>query len=435
MKASKIIVIAAAAAAIGAAIPTVALMTFGSEKELPAMPSGKYEPVAVVTTAALPKETTAAATTYTTAAASTTAAEATAYTTAALTAAAPVQTTAAAVTTVAVTAAPVTEAPRTAAAQVTEAPKTAAAQETAAPQTESKPAPAPEQKPAAQPVPAMDGSTVTYKGKQFSTDITELDLSGKKISEAELPELKEIAAKLPNLQKLILCDCGLSNETLANLQNELGIRVVWRVKLGTKWSLRTDAVAFSVLIMDYSHVRMTSADLEVLKYCPDLLALDLGHQAITDLSKIAEYLPNLRLLILADNQISDLSPLANLHHLHYLELFVNRVTDLSPLSGLKELVDVNISYNPISDISPILNAPMMQRVWLEHTNVSADGVNQLRATYPEAKIVNIGKGSVDQGWRWGNARYEQMMKMWYGNFYGSEFQKFDDLAVSTGLRG
>ena len=30
MKASKIIVIAAAAAAIGAAIPTVALMTFGS---------------------------------------------------------------------------------------------------------------------------------------------------------------------------------------------------------------------------------------------------------------------------------------------------------------------------------------------------------------------------------------------------------------------
>ena len=96
MKASKFIVIAAAAAAIGAAIPTVALMTFGSEKELPAMPSGKYEPVAVVTTAALPKETTAAA--------STTAAEATAYTTAALTAAAPVQTTAAAVTTVAVTA-------------------------------------------------------------------------------------------------------------------------------------------------------------------------------------------------------------------------------------------------------------------------------------------------------------------------------------------
>ena len=252
----------------------------------------------------------------------------------------------------------------------------------------------------------------------------------------DLPALKELAAKFPNLQKLILCDCGLSNETLAAFQNEMnGVRVVWRVKLGTQWSLRTDAVAFSVLIMNYKHVRMTSKDLEVLKYCPDLLALDLGHQALTDLSKIPEYLPELRLLIIADNQVSDLSPLANLKHLHYLEIFVNRVKDLSPLAGLRELVDVNISYNPISDITPLLNSPMMQRIWLESTKVSQSGVDQLRAAYPEAKIVNIGKGSVDQGWRYGNARYEQMMNMWFNNYYGSEFQKYDDLAVTMGLRG
>lgn len=432
MKASKIIVIAAAAAAIGAAIPTVALMSFNGNKELPAMPSRDYKPMAVTTTAALMNETTTTAA-VTTAAANTTAAV-TNYTTAALTAAAPVQTTVAAVTTFSVTAAPATAAPQTAAAQITAAPQTVATQATAATQTEINPAPAPEKKPVAKAVPTEDGNSVTYKGKRYTTDMEVLDLSGTKLSEAELPELKETVAKFSNLKKLILCDCGLSNETLANLQNEIGIRVVWRVKLGTQWSLRTDAVAFSVLIMNYKHIRMTSADLEVLKYCPDLLALDLGHQAITDLSKIAEYLPNLRLLILADNQISDLSPLANLKHLHYLELFVNRVTDLSPLSGLKELVDVNISYNPISDVSPLLNAPMMQRVWLEHTNVNADGVNQLHETYPEAKIVNVGTGSVDQGWRWGNARYEQMMQMWYGDFYGDEFQKYDDLAVATGLR-
>ena len=411
MKASRFIAITTAAAAIGAFIPAITLIT--DRNDLPSMPSVKFNrPAAVTTTAELPNAaaaTTAAVPAVPSAAA--TAAEIT-YTTAALDAE-PEETTAVQTMTVSFTT--TVAVPQTTAALVTET------------------------NPAAQPVPAAliesESDAVTYKGKQFSTDITELDLSGKKISEAELPELKEVAAKLPNLQKIVLCDCGLSNETLANLQNELGIRVVWRVKLGTKWSLRTDAVAFSVLIMDYSHVRMTSADLEVLKYCPDLLALDLGHQAITDLSKIAEYLPNLRLLILADNQISDISPLANLHQLHYLELFVNQITDLSPLSVLKELVDVNISYNPISDISPLLNAPMMQRVWLEHTNVSEGSVNQLCKTYPEAKIVNIGTGSVDQGWRWGNARYEQMMKMWYGNFYGNEFQKFDDLAVSSGFRG
>lgn len=295
--------------------------------------------------------------------------------------------------------------------------------------------PAPQVQPEAQ-QPAAPVSSVTYRGKTFSTSQQELNLSGFKMKNEDLPALKELAAKFPNLQKIVLCDCGLSNETLAAFQNEMnGVRVVWRVKLGTQWSLRTDAVAFSVLIMNYKHVRMTSKDLEVLKYCPDLLALDLGHQALTDLSKIPEYLPDLRLLIIADNQVSDLSPLANLKHLHYLEIFVNRVKDLSPLAGLRELVDVNISYNPISDITPLLNSPMMQRIWLESTKVSQSGVDQLRAAYPNAKVVNIGKGSVDQGWRYGNARYEQMMNMWFNNYYGSEFQKYDDLAVTMGLRG
>lgn len=308
-------------------------------------------------------------------------------------------------------------------------------QKTAA-QTETQASSATQIQTETQTQPAAPVSSVTYRGKTFSTSQQELNLSGFKMKNEDLPALKELAAKFPNLQKIVLCDCGLSNETLAAFQNEMnGVRVVWRVKLGTQWSLRTDAVAFSVLIMNYKHVRMTSKDLEVLKYCPDLLALDLGHQALTDLSKIPEYLPELRLLIIADNQVSDLSPLANLKHLHYLEIFVNRVKDLSPLADLRELVDVNISYNPISDITPLLNSPMMQRIWLESTKVDQSGVDALRAAYPEAKIVNIGKGSVDQGWRYGNARYEQMMDMWFNNYYGSEFQKYDDLAVTMGLRG
>jgi Leucine-rich repeat (LRR) protein len=179
---------------------------------------------------------------------------------------------------------------------------------------------------------------------------------------------------------------------------------------------------------------MTSENLEVLKYCPDLLALDLGHQALTDISPIAEYLPDLRLLIIADNRVYDLSPLEKLKHLHYLEIFVNRVSDISPLAKLHELVDVNISYNAISDVTPLLNSPMMQRVWMESTYVGYNGQNVLKEKYPDAKIVLIGSGSVDQGWRWGNPRYEQMMDMWFHDYYGDEFQKYDDLAVELGLR-
>lgn len=283
------------------------------------------------------------------------------------------------------------------------------------------------------------GWVVSYDGEEYDSSITEFDLTGRAMTMDDLDELKTTIQQFPDLEKVILCNCGLSNETLADFQKELdkehlNVRVVWRVYIGSKWSLRTDAVAFSVLIWDYKHLRMTSDNLYVLKYCPDLLALDLGHQAISDLSPIAEFLPDLRLLIVADNNVWDLTPLTKLKHLHYLEIFLNHVSDLSPLGELRELVDVNISYNPIFDISPLLNSPMMQRVWMEATYCGYDGYNRLKETYPEATVVLFGSGSVDQGWRWGNPRYEQMMDMWFNDYYGDEFQKYDDLAIELGLR-
>ncbi|MBQ8920838.1 MAG: leucine-rich repeat domain-containing protein [Oscillospiraceae bacterium] len=273
------------------------------------------------------------------------------------------------------------------------------------------------------------GWTVHYGEEVYDSSITELDLSGRKLKEEDLAELKDVCAQLPNLEKLVVCDCGLSNETLAKYREEMKdiAKVVWRVYLG-KWSLKTDAVAFSVLIFHYDYRRMTSNDIQVLKYCTDLRALDLGHQAISDLTVIGDYLPELRLLILADNRISDISPLAKLTHLHYLELFVNRIHDISPLAGLHELVDVNISYNGgLSDISALLNSPMMEKVWLESTSVSNASIQKLKETYPNAKVVRVGSGSVDQGWRW-NPRYNQMMDMWYNDYYGDEFSKYDELA-------
>lgn len=283
------------------------------------------------------------------------------------------------------------------------------------------------------------GWVVNFEDEEYDSSITELDLSDRKYTEDDLERIKHAVQQFPDLEKVILCNCGLSNDTLTEFQKELdkehiNVRVVWRVYIGTQWSLRTDAVAFSVLIVNYKHIRMTSDNLYVLKYCPDLLALDLGHQALTDLSVIPEYLPDLRLLIVADNCVWDLSPLSQLKHLHYLEIFLNRVSDLSPLADLHELVDVNISYNPISDVTPLLNSPMMQRVWMEATYTGYNGQALLQEAYPDARIVLFGSGSVDQGWRWGNPRYEQMMDMWFHDYYGDEFQKYDDLAVELGLR-
>lgn len=268
--------------------------------------------------------------------------------------------------------------------------------------------------------------TVDFLGEKINSTATEIDISNKYMP-GRVEEMKELLPLFKRLEKLVMCDCSLSNEEMAQIRAQCeGIKVVWRIYMG-KWSLRTDTVAFSVLIYTYNYRPLTTSDIQVLKYCTDLRALDLGHQAITDISVIGEYLTELRLLILADNMLTDLSPLSKLEHLHYLEFFVNNVTDLSPLAECTQLMDLNISYNHnIRDITPLLNLPKLERLWLESTAVHAEDVQLLRTTYPDAKIVSVGRGSIDQGWRT-HERYYAMMDMWlnHPDSISEEFTKYD----------
>lgn len=273
------------------------------------------------------------------------------------------------------------------------------------------------------------GWDITLLGKTYDSGIAELDLSGNKAATPDL--MRQYAPLFPKLKRLDMSDCGATNEEMAALREDLpDIKVVWRVHMG-KWSLKTDAVAFSVLIYTYDYKRLTTDDIQVLKYCTDLQALDLGHQAITDISVLGDYLPELRILILADNRVSDLTPVAKMKHLHYIELFVNshKLCDLSPLASCKELVDANVSYlYNVRDISPLYDLPLLERIWFEHTPISADQVNTLREKHPDATIINQGTGSVDQGWRT-HERYFAMLNMFlHGNTcteLSESFSKYD----------
>ena len=266
---------------------------------------------------------------------------------------------------------------------------------------------------------------VDILGEKYDSETEDLDLSNSR--GLTLDDLRAAIPLFCGLKRLDLSDCGFKNEELGAFREEFpDTKIVWRLYMG-KWSLKTDAVAFSVLIYNYNYTALTSSDIEVLKYCTDLQALDLGHQRLTDLSVIGDYLTELRILILADNTVSDLTPLSKLRHLHYLELFVNpRLTDLSPLGECKEMVDLNISHlYTVTDISALLDFPIIERFWIENTGVSAADIQLLKDTYPDANVVNIGWGSVDQGWRT-HPRYYAMIDMYHKTDYISEeFSKYD----------
>lgn len=266
---------------------------------------------------------------------------------------------------------------------------------------------------------------ITYCDQVYDTVTTEnIDLSGTEIT--DIDELRLFISLFQNLKEIVMCDCGIDDETMASIRGEFpDISVVWMLHMGI-WSFRTDAVAFSVLVRFPSQCKIIgSDDLEVLKYTTNLQALDVGHQKITDITPIVKYAPGLRLLILADNNISDISPLAELKHLHYLEFFVNKIHDISALAECKELVDLNISYNSLFSIYPITNLPMLERLWLEHTGIPEEQVEMLREIYPNTQIVSVGEGSVDAGWRV-HPRYDAMINMFYETDYMNKlFSMYD----------
>lgn len=266
--------------------------------------------------------------------------------------------------------------------------------------------------------------TVDVLGEQIDYNVETLDLSRKQV--ADIEEFKNSLTLLTNLKKLDMSYTNLSNDELGSLRTQFpNIRIDWVVHL-SKWSVRTDAVAFSVLVTQYDYRRMTTEDIQVLKYCTELQALDLGHQAIEDITVLGEYLPNLRVLILADNRIKDISPIANMKHLHYLELFMNDITDATSLAECKELVDLNISFNyRFSDITGILELPLLERLWLVSDRIPAQSYNLIRETYPNVKLVTTGSGSTESGWRT-HERYFAMIDMYRNNYISDVFLKYEN---------
>ncbi len=265
---------------------------------------------------------------------------------------------------------------------------------------------------------------INYQNKTISKEDEKISFINNK--NLKIAEIKDLITILPNLKEIDFSDSNLTNEELDSLRKSFpNINIIWRLHLG-KWSLKTNDVAFSVLVGKIDYVRLTSKDIEVLKYCTNLKALDLGHQAIEDISIIGTYLKDLRILILADNKVKDLTPLKNLKHLHYLELFVNKINDFSPLTELKELVDINIGYNDASNIEPLLKLGNIERFWLVNGGITEKDRQTLKNAYPNA-IVNTtwSLSSTEKGWR-NHPRYYAMIDMFHKkNYLSEEFSKYD----------
>lgn len=207
------------------------------------------------------------------------------------------------------------------------------------------------------------GIAITWEkdvlGQTFPDDVTELDFSGTLLTSAE--EVEEWMTWFPSLEKLILSDCGLDYEELAAYRDRVRDRykVVWTVVCG-RFSIRTDAE--TIMSYKYNLFDLYDKELENLKYCEDMVCVDLGHNNLRSCDWAA-YMPKLKYLILAHNTyLTDISGLANCKELVYFEFGWTNLRDLTPLLGCTALEDINMKY-VFCDADVLVQMPWLKNIF------------------------------------------------------------------------
>lgn len=234
--------------------------------------------------------------------------------------------------------------------------------------------------------------TLNICGTQVRSDATEFSLADIPLESTE--PLDKAVRCMPNLKKVDMCGCGISNEEMDALnKRHEGVQFVWTVQIG-KLAVRTDAQTF-MPIREGAHV--SGDDCSDLRYCTEMIAVDVGHMKITNCEFLA-YMPHLKYLILADTHITDFSPLASLKELIFLEMFLTWPEDYTPLLSLTALEDLNIGYTFGGENRKCLG----EMTWLKHLwwSGSADSNPYLEERLTDTELMFRKEGSsTGSGWR------------------------------------
>ena len=232
---------------------------------------------------------------------------------------------------------------------------------------------------------------VLYEGIAYPENVEYIDLGDYVVTDFDA--FSAFLRQLPALRRVDMWANRMTADQCHLLARRFPeIRWGWTMVI-KNWNhehlVRTDYTAWSTLHNNKS-AKHSSEDFSVLKYCWNLMALDIGHNKVDNLDFLYD-LPNLRVLIIACNAVTDITPLASLQYLEYAELFNNKITDISPLKDLSHLLDLNLGFNRIADLSPAENLKNLKRLWLfssQQINKAPrpEAVAALQAALPDCQI-------------------------------------------------
>ena len=244
---------------------------------------------------------------------------------------------------------------------------------------------------------------IVLLGHNVGTEDEFVDLRGSKYTFKEVKAaLDEALPRMKSLRKIDMCGCGLSNYEMEQLCKAYpDIKFVWMIHF-VKWSVRTDAVAFSALNSEGKSTYTQDDYAPLFKYCTDMVALDLGHSRITDISAISS-MKHLRAVILMDNKITDISVFAELKDLEFIEMnATNKVKSIEPLRKLQNLRFINLWGSVgLTDLSPLYEHEKLEIAIFERT-IAKEEQARFKESNPNCAAffkVDSNKVSTNEAWR------------------------------------
>lgn len=208
-----------------------------------------------------------------------------------------------------------------------------------------------------------------------------------------IAQVEAAMAYFPEAQTLILQGSVLDNEAMSAFReaHREDYKVVWSVQCGYVLT-RTDAEFF--MPVKYHVYYLSDEEAYNLRYCEDIVALDIGHMAVSDISFV-EFMPKLEYLILAHTSIRYIEPIRTCKNLKFLEVDWTAIQDFSPLLDCTGLQDLNIGLTP-ANIAPIRKMTWLKNLWMIFRKDEAYVTSQ---ALPDTKVVCGGSATVDSGWR------------------------------------
>ena len=200
-------------------------------------------------------------------------------------------------------------------------------------------------------------------GKTLSTTDVEVEYKNQSIGNDGETDIRRALTILDNCSRFVLDNCKIDSEVLAGIREDFrdGPKVVWRVYFGVdgRYNSLTDADTLRAVY------NVTDDTCGPMKYCEDVVYMDIGHnEYLTDLSFVG-YMPNIEVLIASGCAVKELVGFENCKKLTWLELVsCGKLENIDSLAQCESLTYLNISYTKVSNYMPLDTLPLKRFVCL-----------------------------------------------------------------------